>query len=137
MPKTIAFVTNQHQCDRLIHAAYKVAIDTQSELLVVGVLDSEYELDPQAVDYLFMESKKYNSSMRLLFTDDKTERMREVIERCDCEYLVTGMPHSHNSVQYELWREFPNKSLYTVDNCGEITEVATKRVQVSGFQSLR
>jgi len=127
MPKTIAFVTNQYRCDRLIQAAYKIACETQSELLVVGVLDSEYVLDPEAVDYLFMESKKYKSTMRLLFTEEKVAPMLDITGHSDSINIVTGMPSSHNSVLYELWREFPDKAFYTVESCGEIAEVATKR----------
>jgi len=124
--KTIAFVTNQYRCDRLIRAAHKISGETCSELLVVGVLDSEYTLDPEAVDYLFTETKRYKSTMRLLFTDDKIESMREITGQADSANIVTGMPHSHNSVLYDLWRDFPDKSFYTVDSGGEIAEVATK-----------
>ena len=126
MPKTIAFATNQHQCDRLIRAAYQIACKTGSQLLIVGVSDSEYALDPQAADYLFTEAKKYKSTMRMLFTEDKTKSMREIISQPDSLNIVTGMPGCHNSVLYDLWRDFPDKDFYTVDSSGEVIEVATK-----------
>ena len=129
MSKTIAFVTNQHRCDRLISAAYKLSDKTGSELMVVGVLDCEYVLDPKAVDYLFMKSKEYKATMRLLFTDDKIDAMREITAQFDAQRIITGMPQSHSSVVYDLWREFSDKSFYTVDSGGELVEVATKPMQ--------
>jgi hypothetical protein len=97
--------------------------------MVVGVLDCEYVLDPKAVDYLFMKSKEHKATMRLLFTDDKIDAMREIIAQFDLCNIITGMPQNHNSVVYDLWREFPDKSFYTVDSDGELVEVAMKRVQ--------
>jgi hypothetical protein len=124
MHKTVAFVTNQYRCDRLIHAAKKIADQTGSELMIVGVLDCEYALDPEAVDYLFNQSRENHATMRLLFTGDKAEVLREITAGYDVDFVVTGMPHSHHSVVYDLWRKFPQKNFYTVDYSGELIEVA-------------
>jgi hypothetical protein len=127
MSKTIVFVTNQHRCDRLISAAHRVSGETGSELTVVGVLDCEYVLDPKAVDYLFIKSKEHKATMRLLFTDDKIDAMRKITAQFDVQNIITGMPQSHDSVVYDLWREFPDKSFFTVDCDGELIEVAMKQ----------
>lgn len=124
MSKTVTLVTNQYSCDRIINAARIVANQTNSELVVVGILDSEYEINPQVVDYLFKLSKENKATMRLIFSEDKVEIMREVTDAYDSTNIVTGMPSSHHSVLYTLWKDFPEKNFYTVDSGGEIIEVA-------------
>ena len=124
MSKTVVFVTNQYSCDRIICSARTVANETSSELLVVGILDSEYELNPEAIDYLFLLSKQNKATMRLLFTEDKVSAMREAVGQYGCKAAVTGMPSSNQSVLYTLWKEFPGVAFYTVDLNGEIVEVA-------------
>lgn len=126
MAKTVAFVTNQYSCDRIIQSAKVVADETNTDLIVVGVLDNEYELDPAVVDYLFVLSKKNKATMRLLFSEDKTAVMTEAISQPDCVNVMTGMPNSHESVLYQIWNMFPAKNFYTVDTTGEIIEVASK-----------
>ena len=127
MSKTITFVTNQYSCDRIICSARVVADKTKTDLIVVGILDSEYELDPQVIDYLFNLSKKNKATMRLLFTEDKVGVMQEAVGQHDCKNVVTGMPSSNESVLYKLWKQYPAKDFYTVDISGEIVEVAGSR----------
>lgn len=131
LAKTVTFVTNQYSCDRIIHSAKVVADETNTDLVVVGILDNEYELDPEVVDYLFVLSKKYRATMRLLFSNDKTLVMTDAISRPDCQNIVTGMPNSSESVLYKLWNMFPAKSFYTVDAGGEVVEVASKSKRVT------
>jgi hypothetical protein len=51
--------------------------------------------------------------------------MREMISAHDCENVVTGMPSNNRSVLYQLWKAFPNKGFHTVDQGGEVLEVAS------------
>jgi K+-sensing histidine kinase KdpD len=131
LPKTLAFVTNQYSCDRIIRAARTVADETGTDLVVVGVLDSEYTLDPEVVDYLFSLSKKNKAVMRLLFSEDKTGVMTEAIVQYDSRNIVTGMPHSNDSVLYKIWKMFPAKQFFTVELSGELIEVAQPKVVMS------
>lgn len=128
LAKTITFVTNQYSCDRIINSAKVIADETNTDLIVVGVLDSEYELDPEIIDYLFMLSKKNKATMRLFFSEDKTGVMTEAISQYGCKNVVTGMPSNSESVLYKLWKLFPGKSFYTADESGEIVEVAKNRI---------
>ena len=123
MMKTVAFVTNQYSCERIIKAAKEVADNNQSELVVVAIQDYQYEMNPQAVDFLFSKSKEYGASMRLIFNNDVPAVMREVINQYECRYIVTGMPSTNNSVIYGLWKEYSNKSFYTIDLDGKVVEV--------------
>lgn len=125
MAKTVIFVTNQHSCDRIIYAARIVAEETQTELNIIEVLDSEYELNPEAIDYLYALAKKTNATMRIVFSDNKLGVMRETIAQYDCTNVVTGMPSSHESVLYGLWKEFPDKRFHAVDSNGELVDVAS------------
>jgi len=127
MAKTVTFVTNQYCCDRIIYAARVVADETDTDLVVVGILNSEYELDPEVVDYLFGLSKSNRATMRLLFADDKVSVMRQVVGQYDCQNVVTGMPSSNQSVLYDLWKSNPQKNFFTVDTTGELVEVASNR----------
>ncbi|MCL2579252.1 MAG: hypothetical protein FWE32_04390 [Oscillospiraceae bacterium] len=125
MAKTIVFVTNQFSCDRLIHAARIVAEETKTELNIIEILDSEYDLNPTAIDYLFGLSKQVNATMRLISAEDKLGLMKKTIAQRDVQCVVTGMPDSNKSVLYDLWKEFPGKSFHTVDANGELTAVAS------------
>lgn len=126
--KTIAFVTSQYSCDRIIYSARTIADETNTDLVVVGVLDSEYELNPAVIDYLFTLSKANKAIMRLLFTEDKMSVMAEAISQNGCDNVVTGMPNSSDSVLYKIWNMFPAKNFYTADITGEIIEVARDKV---------
>jgi len=130
MANTVTFVTNQYQCDRIICAARTVADMTSSQLVVIEILDAEYELNPQAVDYLFGLSRQNKADMRIMFSDDKLRDMRNAIREDESRHIVTGMPNSNHSVLYDLWKEFPDKIFYTVDTTGEIIEVASNSMIV-------
>lgn len=128
MKNTVAFVTNQYSCDRIIASAKEVAQINDSQLVVVGIMDNEYEINPEAVDYLFNTSKENHASMQLIFREDKLAVMHEVIGAYECGYVVSGMPSSNKSILYDLWKDFPDKKFYTIDSHGEITEVANSKV---------
>lgn len=123
MGKTVAFVTNQYCCDRIIYAARTVADTTPTDLLVIGIMDAEYALDPEVVDYLFGLSKTYRATMRLIFSTDKIATMREIIADSEVERIFTGIPSTKHSVLHTLWEAFPNKQFYVVDTDGEMLEV--------------
>lgn len=124
MTNTMAFVTSQFSCDRIISAGRQVAEKNGCELVVVGILDAEYTLNPEAIDYLFSCSKKNNAVMRLLFEEDKVAVMRGAIQQYECRHVVTGMPNSSSSVLYDLWKDFGEKFFYVVDEEGKLVEVA-------------
>ena len=124
MEKTIAFVTNQFTSDRIILSARELADQTRTELVVVEILDSEYELDPQAVDYLYTISKKNKAIMRIMFTEDKIGSMRDIIDQEDNKCILTGLPATNDSVLYALWKDYPKKMFYTVDPDGRLNAVA-------------
>ena len=127
MARTMVFVTNQFCCDRLIFAAQKVAGRSETQLDIVQILDREYDLDPKAIDYLFMLAKKANATMRLVSAQDKLALMKSVIDDTDVNFVVTGMPNSHKSILYDLWKHFPAKSFHVVDETGEIIDVASHK----------
>lgn len=129
---TIAFITNQYSCERIITSAKKVAEENGSPLVVVGILSSEYEMNPNTIDFLFSKSKEHGATMRLLFSDDVTDVMHDVISQYDCGYVVTGMPSTNRSVVYELWKTYDSKQFYTVDIDGEVVEVANTELARSG-----
>lgn len=124
MAKTITFITNQYRCDRIIRAGRALADETDTELTVVGVLDSENKLDPQAIDYLFNLSKANNATMQLVFAEDKLEVMNKMAGQYACQFIVTGMPSSNQSVLYQLWKKHGEKNFFTVDTTGQLVEVA-------------
>lgn len=130
MAKTIIFVTNQYRCDRIIQAGRLLADETATELTVVGVLDSENEINPQVIDYLFHLSRKNHATMRLIFSDDKLAVMNDIIGQYDSYHVITGMPSSNQSVVYDMWKKYPGKMFYTVDTTGELIEVASSGVRV-------
>lgn len=125
MGKTVVFVTNQCSCDRIIYAARIVSEETKTELNIIEVLDSEYELNPQAIDYLYAQAKQAGATMRIVFADDKLAVLRDTIAQYDCTNVVTGMPSSNKSVLYDLWKEFPEKCFHAVDQSGELVDVAS------------
>ena len=122
--KTIALITNQYSCARLILAAREIADRTNTDLVVVNVQDSEYEIDPQATDFLFMQAKQQGATMRLAFAEDKLKEIERLIAAYDCSKVVTGMPSSSNSVLYGLWKRFADREFFVVDEQGVVSEVA-------------
>lgn len=128
MINTVAFVTDQYSSERIITAARIIADKFDTGLDVVGIMSNEYEIDPEAIDHLFNRSKENDASMRLIFREDKTEVMKEVIGQYSTRYVVSGMPSSNKSVLYSVWNEFENREFFTVDAEGNIIEVATKSV---------
>lgn len=131
MLETIAFVTNQFSGDRIISAAKQVADQTNTNLVVVGIMDNEYDLDPKAVDYLFSRSRDHGATMRLIFKEDSLETMMELTGQYTCQNIVTGMPSTNQSVIYQLWLTYPEKDFYTVDTNGILVEVDKKSIQNS------
>ena len=127
MAKAVVFVTNQFSCDRLIFAAQAVAERSGTKLDIVQILDNEYELDPKAIDYLFGLAKQANATMRLVSAQDKVSLMKSVVGAPDVDFIVTGMPNSHQSILYDLWKEYPAKNFHVVDETGELTEVASHK----------
>ena len=127
MEKTIVFVTNQFCCDRIIHAAREVAQKACTELNIVQILDNEYALDPEAIDYLFVQAKQVGATMRLISAPDKLALMRNTIASPDVRHVVTGMPSSNKSVLYGVWKQFPNKNFYVVDAEGGVIDVASNK----------
>lgn len=128
MKYTVAFVTSQYSGDRLIKAAKEVAVLKESELVIVSIMNNEYSIEPDVVDYLFKKSKEYGAVMKLIFREDTIDVMKEVISEYNCKYVVSGMPSRNNSVLYDLWREFIDKRFFTIDADGNTVEVANTSV---------
>ncbi|WRS26157.1 hypothetical protein U6B65_07265 [Oscillospiraceae bacterium MB08-C2-2] len=126
MEKTVVFITNQFSCDRIIQAAREVADQTETQLVILSFLDSEYDLNPQAIEYLYDRAKKSRASATFLFSPNRLEHMTKTVGQFDSVNIITGMPGGSESVLYKLWEQFPEKSFFIVDAEGCLTPVSTQ-----------
>jgi K+-sensing histidine kinase KdpD len=124
MGKTLARVTNPCSCDRIISAASILAERDENDLVVVCIIDEEFALNAEAVEYLFGLAKKHEAAMRLIFSANKEESIYDVLENCGCSSIITGMPGGGTSILYKLWKDYCELEFYVVDLEGQIVEVA-------------
>ena len=126
MEKTIVLVTNQSSSGRIIEAGRLVADRAETELSVLEVLDYDYTLDPEAVNYLFELAKKSGAALRMIFANQKVAAIREALQDQEVKHVLTGLPEGRQSILYSLWQLFPNIDFFIVGSSREPLMVNTR-----------
>ena len=121
--KTIVLVTNQFQCERLIHGGKTLADITNTELCVFSVQNAQYPLNPLALEHLFGVSKQYGAVMNVAYADDPTKKIISFLKHNKVSNVLTGIPAGDESPLYEIWRKFTHIKFFTVDCDGNTAEV--------------
>lgn len=121
--KTIVLVTNQFECERIIHAGKAVADITSTQLTVFSVQSSKYPQNPLALEHLYRVSKQYGAVMNITYGDDPLKQIITFVKHNRTRNVLTGIPHAKDSILYDVWRKFTHVKFFTVDPQGVTSEV--------------
>lgn len=121
--RTIVFVTDQFQCERIIKAGRAISNIAHTELAVCNVNRMGQQEDPAALQHLFNVSKDYGSAMNVVYAADVLAAMEEAIREGNTVSVITGEPHDESSLLYTLWQKFGYVNFFTVDPEGHLHQV--------------
>lgn len=124
---TVACVTDQFQCERIIRAGRSIANLTDTSLLVINVspIDSTAQ-SGEAIEHLFRISQQNDAEMSVFYSDKALKVLTTFIKKNHAVNVVTGMPQQQNSVLSKMWSKLGGVSFFTVDESGEFVHVPLK-----------
>lgn len=131
--KTIVLVTNQFQCERIIHAGRLIADISKTDLLVLNVQDSKYAPNPNAIQHLFNVSQEKNAVMQVTYSDNPSKTIINFIKKYKTQNVLSGMPSSRSSVLQKLWNRFTHIRFFVVDSEGIAQEVVKNQFSFSSL----
>ncbi|MCI8623258.1 MAG: hypothetical protein HFG26_06285 [Provencibacterium sp.] len=121
--RTVVLVTNQFQCERLIHAGKTLADVTGTELCILSVQSSRYPPNPLALEHLFNISKQNGGDMNVTYGEDPAHQIIHFIKHHKTLHVVSGIPQDENSMLYTVWKKFTHIRFFTVDGQGVTSEI--------------
>ena len=127
-PKTVVLVTNQFQCERIIHAVQTVADITKTELCVFSVQSGRYPQNPLALEHLYKVSKSHDATMNIVYGDDPVKLIISFIKHNKTQNVLTGLPQGEDSILCDVWRKFTHVRFFTVDGEGNTAEVTRAQI---------
>lgn len=122
--KTLVFVTDQFECERIIKAGKVIADISHTELAVYNVNTDTQPQNPQALQYLFDVAKRSESEMNVIYSQDVFGSIFDVLEENWTVNAITGEPFDETSVLYKLWETFDFINFFTVDEQGHLHDVS-------------
>lgn len=122
--KTIVLVTNQFQCERIIHSGKTLADVTNTELCVFSVQNSRYPQNPIALDHLFRVSKSHGAVMNITYGEEPVKQIISFIKHTKTRNVLTGIPQGESSILYQVWNKFTHINFFMVDEAGNTSEVS-------------
>lgn len=128
---TLALVTNQFDCERIIEFGRAVADVTGSKLNVINIENSHYEPNPLAIEHLFGVSKRNDALMSVLYSGDVLRALLTAMKQYKPVSVVSGLPSSDHSVLHQVWRRFPNINFFTVDMEGQLRQVSAQESNIT------
>lgn len=123
---TLVLVTDQFSCERIIKASNVIAELSNTKLEVLSVMQSNAQVNPDALEHLFSVAKEYNANMIVKFADDPQSAIVHFIKENKAVNAITGMPQNEHSILVNLWKMLGNVSFYTVSEEGELHEVVSR-----------
>lgn len=131
--KTIVLVTNQFQCERIIHAGRLIADISKTDLLVLNVQDSKYAPNPEAIEYLFQISQQENAVMQVTYSNNPSKAINDFLKKYKTQNVLSGIPSSRSSVLQKLWNKFTHVRFFVVDAEGVAQEVGKNQFSFSSL----
>ena len=124
---TVACVTDQFQCERIIRAGRSIANLTDTSLLVINLspIDSTAQ-SGEAIEHLFRISQQNDAEMSVFYSEKTLKVLTTFIKKNHAVNVVTGMPQQQNSVLSKMWSKLGGVSFFTVDASGEFVHVPLK-----------
>ncbi len=124
---TLALVTDQFACERIIKSARLIADLSKTDLIVLSVMRTGAKTNPAALEHLFSTAKEYNARMTVEFSDNPQSTIVHLIHSNHVINTVTGIPNNENSILVRLWENLQNITFFTVTERGELHEVIDRR----------
>ena len=117
-PSVLACVSNQYDCDRVIEAAKKLAIEEDCELRVLTVIrpEADYTIISDQIEYLNLAAKEADADMTFIFRVDAADATAEFVTENNIHKIVTGLRDGGNSNSFlvELNRIAPDVEISLV-----------------------
>lgn len=114
-------VTQQKTCERLIISGYSMIKNDNDKLYVVHVVNEkdnflENYSDGEALEYLFMASKKVGADLTVLRSKDVLKTIVEFAQKNNITHILMGAspenePQESQSFPYKLQKTIPNVEL--------------------------
>ena len=111
-------VTAQESCDRLVQYGRRIARQEHATLRIVSVLPRRQSVCPdlQALERLNAVAIASGAQMRVCFSDDSVEKIREIALEESAQMLVVGFPGKDSSgFVHDLHAALPRTPLCMVD----------------------
>ncbi len=124
---TCVLVTDQFQCERLIHGGRVVADITSTDLCVLNIQNNAFPTNPEAIQFLFNVSRQNGAVMQLLYSDNAFRTICQFIKDNKISCVVSGMPAGANSFLHRIWNKFPLVHFFTVNPNGKLEEVIHRK----------
>ncbi len=124
---TCVLVTDQFQCERLIHAGRVVADITDTKLCVLNIQNNAFPTNPKAVQHLFNISSQNGAVMQLIYSENAFRSISQFIKENKILCVVSGMPAGANSFMHRIWNKFPLVHFFTVNPNGKLEEVIHRK----------
>lgn len=114
-------VTQQKTCERLIISGYSMIKNDNDKLYVIHVVNEkdnflENYSDGEALEYLFMASKKVGADLTVLRSKDVLKTIVEFAQKNNITHILMGAspenePQESQSFPYKLQKTIPNVEL--------------------------
>lgn len=93
-PSVLVCVTSQYDCDRLINAGFKKAVEFGMELHVLNVHIpvSDCSFLSDEIEHLYRVSKELGADMTIAFNENAGKTAVDFARKINAKYIFTGMP---------------------------------------------
>lgn len=98
-------VTQQKNCERLIHEAHELAKESKGELHVINVVKDDWHFlgsakESEALEYLFNISKNIGASLAVLKSDDIAGAIAQYADDNNISCIILGKSPSENKGKF-------------------------------------
>ncbi len=126
-------VTAQESCSRLVEYGAALAKSENAALRIVSVLPRRQSMQPDllALERLNAAAIESGAQMRVYFSDEPIERIREIAVAKDVRMLIVGFPGKNSSgFVHALHEAMPRMPLCMVDTDGTAYSIAPRSQQI-------
>lgn len=128
---TVALVTNQFDCERIIEYGRAVADITNSRLNVINIDNNRYAPNPLAIEHLFGVSRRNNALMTVVYSEDVYKALNGILKSHKPVSVVSGLPSGKDSVLHRIWRKFVRINFFTVDMDGRLKQITPQEGSIT------
>ncbi len=109
MKKIMVCVTQQKQCDRLIHRAYSLKKDDDDEIYVIHIVKENWKYfgklkEADALEFLFEKAKEYGAELNVFKAKDIEGKLASFAVKNNIDIVIMGESREHNTQQNMIKR---------------------------------